>query len=358
MLPDGSMTLEARVALTVGTFQLQVELQAVEGEVVVILGPNGSGKTTLLRALAGLTRLRAGRVVLDQQVLEDTERRLWVPPERRPVGVVFQDYLLFPHLNVLDNVAFGLVARGMSRRKAQAEALTWLARMDLASWAAQAKPSTLSGGQAQRVALARALVTSPRLLLLDEPLAALDASIRSSVRRELRRHLVAFPGVRLVVTHDPLEAIALADRLVVVEGGRVVQAGIPAEVTSRPRSRYVADLVGVNLLRGRVQDGALGLHGGGRLFIADPPAGEVFAVIHPRSVSLWREQPHGTPRNVWRGMAAGLELLGDRVRVRVEGEPPIVAEVTPSAVAALHLDEGGEVWVSVKATEIQTYPSS
>jgi molybdate transport system ATP-binding protein len=351
------MTLQARVDLAVGTFQLKVELLAAQDEVVVILGPNGAGKTTLLRALAGLTRLRAGRVVLDDLVLEDTERRVWVPPERRPVGIVFQDYLLFPHLNVLDNVAFGLVARGMSRRMAQAEALTWLARMDLASWAAQLKPSSLSGGQAQRVALARALATSPRLLLLDEPLAALDASSRASVRRELRQHLSRFSGVRLVITHDPLEAIALADRLVVMEGGRVVQAGIPAEVTGQPRSRYVADLVGVNLLRGSVRDGALHLHGGGRLLIADPVPGEMFAVIHPRCVSLWREQPQGTPRNVWSGVAAGLELLGDRVRVRVEGQPPIVAEVTPAAVTALRLDEGGEVWVSVKATEIEAYPA-
>jgi molybdate transport system ATP-binding protein len=351
------MSLQARVDLTVGTFQLQVELQAGDGEVVVVLGPNGSGKTTLLRALAGLTRLRAGRVELDQQVLEDPAQRVWVPPERRPVGVVFQDYLLFPHLNVLDNVAFGLVARGKSRRMAQAEALTWLARMDLASWAAQMKPSSLSGGQAQRVALARALAISPRMLLLDEPLAALDASARASVRRDLRQYLSRFPGVRLVITHDPLEAIALADRLVVMEGGRVVQVGPPAEVTGQPRSRYVADLVGVNLLRGRVRDGTVELHGGGRLFISEPPPGEVFAVIHPRTVSLWREQPDGTPRNVWSGVAAGLELLGDRVRVRVEGQPPIVAEVTPAAVTALRLDDGGEVWVSVKATEIQAYPA-
>ena len=325
-----------------------------------LLGPNGAGKTTVLRALAGLLPLAEGRVVLDGQVLEDvgpaSRVLVRVPAERRPVGMVFQDYLLFPHLSAVENVAFGLRSRGMRRGEARRVAAGWLERLGLAG-IGDARPGTLSGGQQQRVALARALATDPRMMLLDEPLAALDVSIRAEVRRDLRRRLREFAGVNLLVTHDPLEAIALADRLIVMEGGRVVQAGTPAEVTERPRSAYVADLVGVNLLRGLAADGAVELAGGGRLGVVGADAGEVFAVIPPRSVSLWRSRPDGSPRNVWRGRASGLDLLGDRVRVRIEGEPPVVAEVTPAAVAELHLAEGTEVWVSVKATDVRVYPA-
>jgi molybdate transport system ATP-binding protein len=207
------------------------------------------------------------------------------------------------------------------------------------------------------VALARALAIDPRLLLLDEPLAALDASARGSVRRDLKRHLASFAGIRIVITHDPLEAIALADRLVILERGRVVQTGSPADVTQRPRSRYVADLVGMNLLRGIAIAGQVALAGGATLQSADAVDGEVFAVVHPRAVALHRARPEGSPRNVWRGRASALDFQGDRVRVRVEGEMPIVAEVTPAAVRELELAEGGEVWVSVKATEITVYPA-
>jgi len=331
-----------------------VELRVEPGRVAALLGPNGAGKTTVLRALAGLLRPAEGRVVLDGRVLEDTVRRLRVPAERRPVGMVFQDYLLFPHLSVLENVAFGLRARGVGRSEARRAAGAWLERLGLGS-AGRARPGTLSGGQQQRVALARALATDPRLLLLDEPLAALDVSTRAEVRRDLGRHLREFAGVNLLVTHDPLEAIALADRLIVVEAGRVVQAGTPAEVTERPRTPYVADLVGVNLLRGRGSGDTVEVDGGGRLEVVGGIGGEVLAVVPPRSVSLWRSRPAGSPRNVWRGRATGLDLLGDRVRVRVEGPPRLVAEVTPAAVAELRLAEGTEVWVSVKATEVQVY---
>jgi molybdate transport system ATP-binding protein len=326
--------------------------------VVALLGPNGAGKTTVLRALAGLLRLTGGRVALDGRVLEEPARRLRVPAERRPVGVVFQDYLLFPHLSVVENVAFGLRARGVRSAAARRTAQGWLERLGLPG-VADASPRTLSGGQQQRVALARALATDPRLLLLDEPLAALDVSIRAEVRRDLRRHLREFAGVNLLVTHDPLEAIALADRLVVIERGRLVQVGTPAEVTERPRSGYVADLVGVNLLRGRAAGDGIELSDGGRVEAVGTWAGEVFAVIPPSAISLWRSRPDGSPRNVWRGRAAGLDLLGDRVRVRVDAspQPSLVAEVTPAAVAELGLAEGSEVWVSVKATEVRVYPA-
>ena len=348
--------LTARVAVRLGTLDLDVAVDAAPGEIVAVLGPNGAGKTTFLRAVAGLVALDRGRVDLDDVVLEDASRGFRVPPERRPIGVVFQDYLLFPHLTALENVAFGLRARGTSGPEARARAASWLDRLGLGEYG-ESKPRALSGGQAQRVALARALAIDPRVLLLDEPLAALDASARGSVRRDLRRHLGSFAGIRIVVTHDPLEAVALADRLVILEGGRVVQTGSAAEVTQRPRSRYVADLVGVNLFRGVATAGHVALVGGAVVQSADGVEGEVFATIHPRAVALHRTRPEGSPRNVWRGRASALDFQGDRVRVGVEGEMSIVAEVTPAAVHDLDLAEGGEVWVSVKATEIGVYPA-
>ncbi len=350
------MSLRAQVEVRRGTLDLNVELEIAEGEVVVLLGPNGAGKTTLLRALAGLAPIDAGRVMLDGEVLDDPAAGAWVPTERRPIGYVFQDYVLFPHLSAVENVAFGLRARGASARDARARAMQWLKSVGLGS-SSEARPASLSGGQRQRVALARALAVDPRLLLLDEPLAALDATTRAEVRRDLKRHLSTFAGLRLLVTHDPLEAVALADRLIVMEEGVVVQAGSPAEVTERPRSPYVADLVGVNLLRGKADHGTIRLAGGGSVSAAGSHQGEVFAVIRPKSVALYRSQPDGSPRNVWRGEAAGLELVGDRVRVRVGGEIPLVVEVTPAAASELALADGGQVWVSVKAMEVEVYPT-
>ncbi len=348
------MSLAARVRLRLGQLALDAELSVATGELVVLLGPNGAGKTTLLGALAGLVSLEDGHVELDGDVLEDTATGLRVPTERRPVGVVFQDYLLFPHLSVLENVAFGLRARGMRRAEARRRAAAWLERVGLADRAA-ARPRALSGGQAQRVALARALATEPRLLLLDEPLAALDAGARVEVRRELRRHLTSFEGTRLLVTHDPLEAMTMADRLVVLESGRVTQIGSPAEVSARPRSGYVAELVGLNLFRGRAAGARIELEGGGTLVAADEHHGEVFAAVHPRAVALYRQAPAGTPRNVWPGGVEVLDAVGDRVRVRVRGPVVVVAEVTPAAVAELELGAGGPVWAAVKATEVAVY---
>ncbi|HET6813392.1 MAG TPA: ABC transporter ATP-binding protein, partial [Actinomycetota bacterium] len=289
------MSLEAQVALTLGRLELEAELVVATGELVVLLGPNGAGKTTLLRALAGLVALGRGRVVLDGEVLEDTAAGTWVPTEARPIGFVFQDYLLFPHLSALENVAFGLRARGLAKAEARKRAAGWLEWVGLAEHAGS-RPRALSGGQAQRVALARAMVSDPRLLLLDEPLAALDAATRTEVRRDLRRHLASFDGTRLLVTHDPLEAMALADRLIVLEGGRITQTGNPDDVSAQPRSRYVAELVGVNLYRGRATGPTVQLADGGVLVVAGDHHGEVFAAVHPHAVALHRHRPEGTPR--------------------------------------------------------------
>lgn len=350
------MSLDASIRLTLGPLDLDMELTIREDEVVALLGPNGAGKTTLLRAIAGLVPFSSGHVRLDGHVLEDTATHEYVSTERRPIGFVFQDYLLFPHLNVLENVAFGLRSRGTPGRVAIEKAAAWLDRVGLEAYTA-AKPAELSGGQRQRVALARALAPDPRLLLLDEPLAALDVTTRAEVRRDLKRHLESFKGIRLVVTHDPLEAVALADRLIVMEHGRLVQTGTAAEVTEHPRSQYVADLVGVNLLRGEADHGSVKLPSGPVVAAPGAESGEVFVVVHPRAVSIHRTHPEGSPRNVWAGRATSIELLGNRVRVRIDGEVPMVAEVTPAALRELNLVEGGEVWLSFKATDVGVYPA-
>ncbi|MEA3077584.1 MAG: molybdate transport system ATP-binding protein [Actinomycetota bacterium] len=350
------MSLVASVRLQRGTLALDVSLSVESGTTVAVVGPNGAGKTTLLRALAGLEPVDDGSSVsLDGVVLDGT------PAERRPIGVVFQDYLLFPHLSALDNVAFGLRARGMRRAGARAEAAAWLGRVGLAE-EMDMRPSQLSGGQAQRVAVARALAGSPRLLLLDEPLSALDATTRPALRRELRRHLAESTAARVLVTHDPVEAAGLADRLVVVEDGRVVQSGTPAEISQRPRSRYVADLVGVNLYRGRADGNErVSVGDGFSLVTTGAATGEVFAVVHPRAVTLHLSEPEGTARNSWPAVVAGVDHEGDRVRVTATAatstSTSIVAEVTPAAVRELRLAEGSAVWVSVKATEVAVYPA-
>jgi molybdate transport system ATP-binding protein len=223
---------------------------------------------------------------------------------------------------------------------------------------ARARPARLSGGQSQRVALARALATSPRLLLLDEPLGALDARTRLDVRADLRHHLAAYDGATVLVTHDPLDAMVLADRIVVIEDGIVVQEGTPAEVARRPRTEYVARLAGLNLYRGRVAaDGAVEVDGGGRLIVDGAHPGEVFVAFPPSAVAVHRERPEGSPRNVWAVTVAGIEPYGDRVRVEFAGAPPVAAEVTTLAAAELDLRPGRAAWVAVKATETHAYPA-
>ncbi|MBF6426944.1 ABC transporter ATP-binding protein [Nocardia cyriacigeorgica] len=349
------MTLNTEIRITRENFALELVLTVQPGEVVALLGPNGAGKTTALRALAGLTPLNGGQIRLDDQ-LWDAPPDTFVPAEHRQVGVVFQDYLLFAHLTALDNVAFGLRARGMRRAPARERAAGWLERVGLGEHR-QAKPRRLSGGQAQRVALARALATEPRLLLLDEPLAALDASTRIRVRSDLAHHLGDYPGHTVLVTHDPLDAMVLADRLVIMEDGAVVQEGAPAEVARRPRSDYVAHLVGLNLFRGTARGTTVELDRGGALTIAEPSSGAVHLAFAPSAVSLHPERPAGSPRNTWPVTVAGVEQHAHTVRVRLDGTPPALADVTPATVAELRLRPGTELWAALKATEIHTYPA-
>jgi molybdate transport system ATP-binding protein len=341
--------------LTIGALHLVVDVEAAD-DVVAVVGPNGAGKTTLLRALAGLEPIERGRIVIDDRVIEDPSIGVRVAPEDRNVGVVFQEHRLFPNLTAVENVAFGLRARGVTRVAARRDAMTWLERVGVGAVAGR-RPRQLSGGEAQRVALARALVTEPAVLLLDEPLAAVDSSARADLRHLLRDELRRYPGARLIVTHDPIEAAALADHLLVIEDGRVTQSGQLVEVTARPRSPWVATMVGLNLLRGTGDGAAIHLPGGETVVTSGPVHGPVFAAFRPNAVTLHRSRPDGSARNVWAGRAGELFPAGDRARVRFDGPIPLIAEVTAAAVAELHLADGGPVWASLKATEVDVYPA-
>jgi molybdate transport system ATP-binding protein len=338
-----------------GALDLEVALSVEAGETLAVLGPNGAGKTTLLDALVGLLPLASGAIALDGRMLDDPANGTFVPAESRSIGIVFQDLLLFPTLDVADNVAFGLRATGTRRGDARAQAEAWLARLGLAERAGSSVRS-LSGGEAQRVALARALAPAPRALLLDEPLAALDAEVRGSVRRDLRDHLRVHAGPCVLVTHDPLDAAVLADRVVVLENGRVTASGHLADLVARPRTAWAAELAGTNLLPGRAH-GVLVQVGSGSLTVAEPPGdGPVLVAVRPAAVALHHARPEGSPRNVSEGTVAAIEGFGERVRVQVDGPVPLVAEVTSEAAAELGLAPGVGVWTSIKATEVDAYP--
>ncbi|MEU4352477.1 ABC transporter permease [Streptomyces sp. NPDC023838] len=342
--PSGSWALHAEVS---GFTELTLDAPA--GTTIAVVGENGAGKTTLLRALLGLTpRARAGLRLGDQDVTG-------LPPHRRGVAWVPQDGALFPHMTALANTAYGLRAQGVGRAEARQEAQTWLDRLGVGRLAHR-RPGQLSGGQAQRVALARALAARPRLLLLDEPLAALDQTTRAHVRHTLRTHLDGFGGVCLIVTHDPVEALSLADRVLVLDGGRALQDAPPAEVTRHPRSPWVARMLGRNAWPGVAGADGLALPGGGRIVAAEqlPVGSRALAIIAPESVSVHRDRPGGSPRNSWPGTVREITASGSRLRVLIGSPqaPDLVAEITPEAAAELRLAEGVAVWSSVKATEV------
>jgi molybdate transport system ATP-binding protein len=348
----GGPGLEADLAVDREGFSLELALRIEPGSTVALLGPNGAGKSTAVETLAGLLGLSRGSIELGGRVLDRPEDGRFVAPERRNIGVVFQDYLLFDHLTVLDNVAFGPRHRGLGRRAAREAARSVLDALDLADMG-QLRPGRLSGGQAQRVALARALAGGPDLLLLDEPLAAVDVQSRGRLRRLLADHLDRFPGPRLLITHDPTEAFALADHLVVVEGGRAVQEGTPAGIRRHPATPYVAELTGTNLLSGTLDGGTVTVEGTGfELTTASPARGPVTTVIDPRAVSLHLERPEGSPRNTWCTTIEWIEPLGLTTRVRLGAPLPLMVDITQSSAAALGLGPGRSVWAAVKATEI------
>lgn len=345
-----SVAVDASVAL--GAFSLDVELRIEESELLAVVGPNGAGKTTLLRAIAGLEPVHEGRIVLGGRTVDDPGAARFVRPERRSVGVVFQDRRLLPASSVLDNVAFGVRARGRRRDAARREARIWLDRLGVAALAAR-RPRDLSGGEAQRVAVARALASDPDVVLLDEPFASVDAADR----HDLRTVVASVQRTRLLVTHDPLEAMALGDRVAVLERGRVVQIGTPDDIRSRPRSRYAAALVGTNLLRGRARGGTVTLETGGHLVAASPLQGDVLVAVHPRAIGLFREPPAGTPRNVLEVTVRTTVVEDERLRIALAGPIPLVAEITRSAADELDVVPGARLWAVVKATELDVYPT-
>lgn len=354
-----SISLRAEIAQRGVNF----EFEAADGETVAVLGPNGTGKTTLLSLVAGLLKPDTGRVVLGDDVVTDTATGTFVPPHARGVASLTQKALLFPHLSAEANVSFAPRSRGIGRRDARTAARTWLEAVG-ALELADRRPNKLSGGQAQRVAIARALAADPRVLLLDEPMAALDIDTAPAVRRLLRTVLREQRRTAVIVTHDLLDALALADTVIVVDEGRIVERGPTTEVLTAPRSAFAARIAGVNLVAGTA-DGACSVttswdtmvHGHG-----EPVTGSAVAVFAPSSVAVHLDAPHASPRNIFSVTIAEMDVQGATVRLRAaknpDGSPGIAADVTPAAVADLLLEPGMEVYFVVKSQEVTIHPSS
>lgn len=336
-------------------FPLDVQLSLPDHGCVALVGPTGCGKTTTLRLIAGLDAPDRGRIQVDDRLLVDTAGRIFVPCRRRRIGLVFQDYALFPHLTVLHNVMYG--ASG-SRREAERSALEVLRRVQLQGLE-HAKPAELSGGQQQRVALARAIASGPSLLLMDEPLAALDPTVRRQVRGELKTFISDLGIQTIIVTHDVVDALTLGDVICVMDQGRIIQSGDRAELLSRPRNTFVAEFLGVNLLSCIARPGEDGLYeavcGDLRFYTFDEAEGEALLRCNPWDVSLSRERPQGSALNVMRGRVSQLSHIGGRTRVTVEDGVSLVAELTHMSEEQLELRPGDEVYASFKASATHVY---
>ena len=336
---------------------IDVALQLADGEKVAILGPNGAGKSSVLAAIAGLIRPDSGFATLGGTTLFDVGRResptVWRAPHDRGTALLAQDPLLFPHLNVLENVAFAPRSTGSSRHTARATARHLLGEVDALHFEKR-KPAQLSGGQAQRIAVARALAAGPRLLLLDEPMSALDVAIVPPLRQMLRRVLKGRSAI--IVTHDVLDALLLADRVIVIEDGHVVENGPTQEVLGHPRSPFAAQIAGLNMVSGLASGNTVRNESGTSIegiatgIIADNEA--AVAVFSPSAVSVHLTPPGGSPRNVIAAIITEIEPMGDRMRIRTG---LFNADITAPSVAALDLMPGTEVLLVVKANEVSIY---
>ena len=348
--------LDAEFVVRRAGHTLDVALTAEPGDVIAVIGPNGAGKSTLVRALAGLLPVTEGRITCRGEDW-DTGHGTPLNVQQRNVGMVFQEQLLFPHLDALDNVAFGPRSRGRSRGESRRIAREWLERIGVAELSAR-RPQQLSGGQGQRVAIARALATDPSVLLLDEPLAALDVGVAMALRFELARHLGGFDGVSILVTHDAIDTMTVANRVVVLDEGRIAQVGTPSEVAQRPRTEHVARLVGLNVLRGHSTVTDVRLLDGTPLVSTTPFDGEVFASFSPAAVTLTLDEPSGSARNRWAGHVRSVVPHGSAVRVHIDAGAALIADVTPASATQLELVPGHPVWATVKATEVGIYGAS
>jgi len=345
--------LAIRAETRVGALTLDADCAVEAGACLALAGPSGAGKSSLLRVAAGLLRPRAGRVACGEEVWLDTASGIDLPPERRRVGYVFQDYALFPHLSAWRNVAYAFdeVPRGERR----ARAVVLLERLGLGGHA-DARPRTLSGGERQRVALARALAREPRALLLDEPLSALDARTRAHAARELAAVLRETGVPTLLVTHDFAEAALLGDRVGVLDGGRIVQVGTAAELAAAPASAFVADFTGAVVLTGRAEAAADGLtsvalDGGGRVVSLERGSGQVAVSVYPWEIAI---EPAGSitggsARNRLEVEVLSVTTVGNRVRVGLAGPQPLAAEITEASARALDLRPGARVAATWKA---------
>jgi molybdate transport system ATP-binding protein len=354
--------LDAHIVVRRGEFVLDIELSIEAGRTSALLGPNGAGKSTTIDTIAGLVALdpvdHNAHIILDGRKLDLPRGGIFVSPEQRRIGVVFQDRRLFDHLSVLDNVAFGPRSAGVGRVASRSTADRWLSALGLGAFADR-RPPELSGGQAQRVALARALASSPEMLLFDEPLTALDVETRRELRRVVSSHLDGFDGPRLLITHDPADAFLLADTLHILEDGRITQVGPPEEIRRHPATPYIAALAGTNFFVGRASGGTVLLdHHRHTFTVAETGiSGPVVLTVHPRAISLHIGQPEGSQRNVWSSTVQLIEPLGDIVRITLGDPVPVAIDVTPRAVIELDLSIGSAVWAAVKATEISATPT-
>lgn len=356
---------ELYFAASMASRGLDLEFVVPAGEVLAILGPNGSGKSTTAAVIAGLLHTDTAVVRAGSRTLTDTAAGVQVPTYDRRVGLLLQEARLFPHMNVLSNVMFAAL-RHTDRARARAAAWRWLEEIGVADLANRS-PRQLSGGQAQRVALARALAAEPEVLVLDEPLTGLDVAGAATLRAALQPVVAAEGRATVLITHEVLDVLALADRVLVLEGGRAVEAGTVAEVLAAPRSSFGARIAGLNIVRGVLSGPGELRAGNGDVWHGTMPesrAGgqEAVAVFAPASVAVFREDPHGSPRNTVRGRIASLEAVGGAVRVRMEdqsdGSPGLAADVTAESVAELRLTVGTAVLFSVKTQGVALHPVS